>query len=333
MKNLLKAVLSIITFFLSVCLFANCTGSETSKEKFSFVFASDMRTTYSPMFAMFEGCTETEAKFLVLPMNQYVTFSLADIDPKYLSDLREGNVALMIDGKAVSSAVYPVVIQKSSQSKGVDPKMDSRKFMATCIMKDENAFEKDIYYSISYMSLLGYGFTEPGRKMFENGSFFFSEKDFDIEFNEKPFPGGKYSVVKKLNGQFGLCQTVFKGNELILRLDDGNTFRYPLGIFQEHMLERVKNEIVTAITLEESDERWGLRPFAIPAFISSPSSSYSKSSLLDYNYASQHHYRPDVDKYISSLGLDGILTWYTEEGCFFTAEQVENAKKEINSIE
>lgn len=327
MKKLIKIGLSIITLLAVVCLFSNCGGSsDGSNEKVSFVFADVKNQTYTPMFAKFEGCSETEAKFMVVPMNQYATFSLSDVEPEYLSDLKKGNVALMV----VDGTVYPVVVEKSSEVKGADPWWDKRKFIATCILKGNNAFNKKVNYSLCYISLFGYGLTEPGRKMFEKGTFFFGEKDFDIEHRDKPFSGGKYSVVKKLDGKFGLCQTVFKGNELILRLDDGNTFRYPLDIFQEHQRDRVKNEFVTAITLEESNELWGLRPYAIPASISPPSTSYSKSSLLSKHYASQHHYRPHVDAYISSLGIDGILTWNTEEGCFFTAEQVENAKKKMS---
>lgn len=200
---------------------------------YSIVFSGydkEGRSAYDFCKAEFDETNQT----LILSLISGKTFSYPkdEIKDEYLSQVKSGKVTML----CAFGKKCPVVVEKekTQNTKNITSvEYDNRQFAFNSILKsDQIGTGGVIPYRQLYLGLYMLGYCKPGNKMFKDNCFFFYERDFAAEKTGDEFQAhGRFSAARTLDNDYTMCQARFENQELVIRVEDGSTFRYPVELF------------------------------------------------------------------------------------------------------
>lgn len=262
MKKLLFWVgLIVVT---TSCSFSNNSGTENSN---AISFENDINNNASLFFsgrngegvAMFDICyCSFDAATNTLNLEwtfdgewKKQAFSTSEIADECLKSVKNNKVTLIYDG----GKFVPAIIEKDNPQTFADIRTDSRQFTMKSILKGDMSSTimpyKTMYHIFFYL-----GFTKAGTKLLKDGQVFFADEDFkpEITSGEVLKNDGQFSAGYCKGYNFMMCQAVCKDNFLIIRMDDGKTFRYPMELFCfEEQRKAVLEGFVSAFQLNNGN--------------------------------------------------------------------------------
>lgn len=207
---------------------------------------------------------------------------------------------------------------------------DGRMFRLKSILKgSDESDNEDIPYTFSYLPLYLWGFATPGNGLLYDNQFFFSENSLEAPTTTEPLDGGKFSVVADYNGKLQLCQMKYDMDEdmIVLRLEDGRTYRYPAALVFPGFREKVDAEMVSAcitptnnwfpVGIYQSDYRTGYKPARLNI-----ESDYLIGGLWKTIKIK------DARNYLFSKGMSETMINYDK--LFFTREEMDNRPPKEN---
>lgn len=177
------------------------------------------------------------------------TYPLTDIKEEYVGHANNHKVSCVV----LNGKFEPVILEKSPYNDFEDADSDQRKFMIRGILKDSQINEP-AFYSLFYYYLFCNGYTKPASQVMLDGDPFFYIEDFKTEISQ-PMKGGQHSPIMDENERLMWCQALYDADakKLILRLEDGRTYRYPLALFSGHAEKKVKESCVSAILTQNGN--------------------------------------------------------------------------------
>lgn len=210
--------------------FMSTNDEKNSDCCYSIVFSGydkEGRSAFDFCKAEFDETNQT----LILSLVSGKTFSYPkdEIKDEYLSQVKSGKVTMLFAfGKKC-----PVVVEKEETQNITSVDKDRRQFAFNSILKsDQPGTGGVIPYRQLYQGLFLLGYCKPGNKMFKDNCFFFYEEDFIAEKTGDEFKAhGRFSAARTLDNDYTMCQARFENQELVIRVEDGSTFRYPAGLF------------------------------------------------------------------------------------------------------
>lgn len=183
-------------------------------------------------------------------------YPLSVIKDEYIDEVKKNKISAVYK----RGEFYPVVVEKDSNNQfqsAWDPE-DMRQFSYECVLKDVE-LSGQIGYNFIYHGAFLLGFTKVGNQIIQDGQFFFADDDFAPEKTPKGAFGERGTFSAGLSifsppvsndffaedryGQYryALVQLVCEDNNLIIRVDDGSTFRYPLSYLQPWQVSVLQN--------------------------------------------------------------------------------------------
>lgn len=171
------------------------------------------------------------------------SFPLSEIQAQYIDQVKKNKVTLL---KAMGD-FFPAVVEKSDIVYEDSPliEKDKRDYTLRCILKNEDV-SRDYPYILFYNGMYIYGVNKVANQMYEKGRFFFTEADFkpehDNSITEKGFLSAGLSLYSPPQNEFyredkageyrfAVVQSYVENNNLVIKIDDGEVYRYPLNIF------------------------------------------------------------------------------------------------------
>lgn len=183
-----------------------------------------------------------------------IAYPYSELKEEYLDSVKNYKISMI--AKSGGKEYIPAIIVPSSTIVPVFKflsKEDKREFRLKSILKDSDKHDyEDIPYIYSYLPLYLWGFPTPGNALLYDSQFFFSENSVAPTITTEPFSGGKYSVVADYDGKLQLCQMIYDKEEdmIVLRIEDGKTYRYPAALAYPSFREDVvyRNMVSACIT-------------------------------------------------------------------------------------
>ncbi|WP_304303092.1 hypothetical protein [Phocaeicola plebeius] len=168
------------------------------------------------------------------------SFPLSKIQDQYIDRVKKNKVTLL---KAMGD-FFPAVVEKSDIIYEDPPILykDDRQFKLKCILKDSNV-SHEINYPVLYNSMFVYGLNKMANQIYDTGRFFFTEADFEPEYDTSKSDKGYLSAGLSLYSppqnefyrkdkageyRYAVVQSYVEDDYLIIRIDDGQIYRYPL---------------------------------------------------------------------------------------------------------
>lgn len=245
MKNLLFLVGLIMV--ATACTssgssFGNKSKEESKESNISFLILKKHKNgvcDYGFCFSNYDASSQT----LNFDLNgQQYSFELSQIKEEYYDQVKKNKVTLLIGyGEPI-----PAIVEKDETKFETPPviEKDERVFVLHSILKDRDVSKK-YPYTLIYNGLFLNGFCNAGIQSYENGRFFFSEIDSEPEYDDSKSDKGYISAGlalydsphefckkdKRGEYRYALVQTYCEDGYLILKIENGQIYRYPLNIF------------------------------------------------------------------------------------------------------
>ena len=268
MKNLLflAGLIMVTAACSSGTSGTNMTTSENDKEaNISFVIVKKAKNGVCD-FAICKANYDSNAEILHLCIDAGAEFSypLSQIKDEYKEQVKKNKVTLFFG----FGDPLPVVVEKDTSMEEIPGfEQDYRQFTFNSILKGSHASGIG-QYILFYNGMFMNGLCKLGDQLLKNGRFFFTESDFAPEVTGDNYSKkGLFSAGLALCGssnnfykkdkygnpyRFSVVQTFCENGYLVIRIDDGTTYRYPLEVFdpvQRQMLQTEKYPKVSAIRL------------------------------------------------------------------------------------
>lgn len=251
MKNIL--LLSMIALFSSCNFVAKVTEKQEQELK-NISVVPLMGTRKVNSLSDFELCKNyhrNDTLFLeLLESGKVISYPYSALKEEYLESVKNYKVSMIARGW--KRKYIPAVIEPSAfiapAFKCVSEE-DRREYRLISILKDSTEILTDSgFYYYAYLPLYLKGFPKPADGILYRDEFFFSEESLKPEITTDFFPGGNYSVVSDYNGKLQLCQMKFdkENDEILLRLEDGKTYRYPAALVYFAFRDQVVQEKIAA---------------------------------------------------------------------------------------
>ena len=170
------------------------------------------------------------------------SYPLTDIKEEYLDLVKRNKVAISYYKGKCSE---PFVVEKDTSTEVIsDFEQDKRRFIFKPILKSSSCLNGMAQYAHIYEWLIAYGYCKAGDQTLKEGRFFFAEADFAPEKTGKDYASkGLFSAAltrylpqdargkNHLEDKFGRCftvvQTFCEDAYFVIRLENGDTYRYP----------------------------------------------------------------------------------------------------------
>lgn len=331
MKNLLfLAGLIMVTAACSSGSSSNTSGTnmtvneDSRKANVSLVYLGLSGNSGAPLYSLCETSYNASTQELRLEISgvkdDTLTYSLSEIKEEYVDLVKKNKVSVKYEYDEYSynrrkyfqpGKFFPVVLKKAPAEMFPPDNFwhdgELRRFRYECILKN-SVLEGSFSYDVLYHGAFLYGGTKVGNQIMQNGRCFFSLEDFEPEITSEDVFGKKgifsaglanYSPLNDFceedrygTYRYGLVQVLYENNELIIRVQDGKTFRYPASYFHlatVNTLEQTTNPLLVhnqcvPSAVQILNGNW------IPVFIHAPNSdAYRYSSCLWF--ADQNHFQ------------------------------------------
>lgn len=247
-------LISAIVFFAS-CNLDTITNSREEVNNITIVNFSNIGTVSSlDEIELCKNYHRNDTLFLELLFSgNVIAYPYSELQEEYLDSVKNYRVSMI--PRWGKKKYIPAIIEPSTAICPViqDLRQDNRRYVLKSILKDEEGRKAGINdeqpYPYYYLPLYLFGYTKAANNNFLNGEFFFSERMLGAEITSDFFEGGKYSVASDYDGKLQLCQMVYQQEEdiILLRLEDGKTYRYPAAIFYPFE-NKVKEQVSAAPT-------------------------------------------------------------------------------------
>ena len=249
MKKLLFLVgLIMVTTACTIDLSKQQSKEEDKESNFSLVAKLEQNNT---VWNMIICQTNYDDKEQVLYLNiqhdgvhEKVSYPLSDINEAYVEQVKHNKVTTFYD----LDEFIPAVVEKGSFTADISGfEQDTREFTLRSILKGRN-ISRDYKYFWIYQAMFSNGFCKMGDQVLKNGRFFFAETDTEPETTGKNYADkGAFSAGLALYSpsndffredehknpyQFSVIQTFCDNGYLVVRAENGNTYRYPFEIFE-----------------------------------------------------------------------------------------------------
>ena len=291
MKNLLSLVglIMVTTACSSGSSGANMTTSENDKEaNISFVITKKNRNATCE-FALCQANydSNSETLHLVLDGRKEFSYPLSQIKDEYIDLVKNNKVSLLFG----FGEPLPVVVEKDTSSDDVPNfENDFRQFTFNSILKDSHASSIGRYL-LFYNGMFMNGLCKVGDALLKKGRFFFSEADFMPETTGESYSKkGLFSAGLDLYGsshdfhkkdkygnkyQYSIVQTFYEDDYLVIRAEDGATYRYPLEALNSLQREMLRTELHPAVSaIRLNNLHW------IPIYLVQYGEDYRHSGFL-----------------------------------------------------
>lgn len=263
--------------------------------------------------------------------NKVIAYPYSQLKEEYLDSVKNYRITVIPKGR--KNEYIPAIVESAETAVPRYEYLsrdDNRFYILKSILKDNDDM-KVVGYIYTYLPLYLWGFSNAGNKMFYNSEFFFSDKSLEAVKTSEPFTGGKYSVVRDYKGKLQLCQMKYEVEEdvIMLRLEDGRTYRYPAALaFPDFRKLIVDEKVSAAIT---STDNW----FPVKLYECDYRTSYEpvKFNLESY-YLIGGLWKPikikDARNYLFSKGMSESMINFQK--LFFTKEEMDNKppKEDLN---
>lgn len=250
------------------------------------------------------------------------SFPLSKIQDQYIDRVKKNKVTLL---KAMGD-LFPAVVEKSDMVYEDPPVVhkDGREFNLKCILKNQD-ISRTLNYPVLYNGMFVYGLAEMANQVYDKGRFFFTEDDFNPQYDEKPTDKGVISAGlalyesknsfyrKDKSGEYryAVVQSYLEGDYLIIRIEDGQIYRYPLNVLHFKAKKDILNGMNVSAT-QISNGRW------MPVKLIEGMDGYIQESILPiaYNF---HKLRAgnSIMFYQEFLIEQGFFNGYPSAGAFF----------------
>ena len=291
MKNLLflAGLIMVTAACSSGTSGTNMTYKEESKEcNYSFVVVRKASNGVCD-FAVCKADYDNKAQVLHLCIADGKEFSypLSQIKDEYIEQVKNNKVTLLFG----FGDPMPAVVEKDTSTEEIPGfEKDYRQFTFNSILKDSHA-SGICQYLLIYNGMFMNGFCKLGDQVLKNGRFFFTESDFLPETTDKSSASkGLFSAGLALYDsandffkkdrygnpyRFSVVQTFYENGYLVICVEDGKTYRYPLKALnpvQRYTLLNEKQPRISAIQLV--NRRW------IPIYLVQEGEEYRYSGFL-----------------------------------------------------
>ena len=267
---------------------------------------------------------EEETQRLLFEMNgESYTYALDVIQEQYYEQVKNNKVTLFRSG----GNLIPVVVEKDKtfSEKHPDINEDRRVFIFKSILKYDDTQMLD-FYSPFYNWMFLHGFCNAAMQIYEDGRFFFNEKDFDPEYDYSKTDKGYLSAGLALYDsphdfhrkdntgeyRYAIVQSYCEGDYLVLRIEDGQIYKFPLNILNIQARDEIqKGKPVSGLQL--SNRRW------IPVYLSQEYSQYYSIEEVLYLTRNTYNLRKfnNLLNYSDFMLEAGITTSYQPIDYFF----------------
>lgn len=250
-------------------------------------------------------------------------FLLSEIQEQYVKQVKKNKVTLF----KVFGEMAPFIVEKSDIVYKDPPILykDDRQFKLKCILKDSNV-SHEINYPILYNSMFVYGLNKIANQIYDTGRFFFSKADFKPEYDYSKTDKGfisaglaLYNTENKFSREdkagkyrYAVVQSYVEDDYLIIRIDDGQIYRYPLNALRLGE----KEALLTgkhASAYQISNGRW------IPVeLVENMDGVYGHQAMLSLAYKFHNiRSRNNLMFYQEFLIEKGFFNGYPSAGTFF----------------
>ena len=267
-------------------LLENSKSKEESKESnISFVVLEKHRNGVCDYGVCVANYDEGTQKLYLCMKGETYSYCLDEIQDQYHILVKNNKVTLA----RVWGEFIPVVVEKDKTPCEKHPVYndDYRSFTFKSILKDSNVTTSGFYFFV-YNGMFLNGLCNAGNQVYEDGRYFFSKKDFDPEYDYSDIDKGYISAGLALfdsssdfyrkdkagEYRYAVVISYYEDDYLILRIEDGQIYRFPVNIMNIQAKAEVKRgKPVGALQL--SNRRW------IPVFLHQGYGQYySMSELL-----------------------------------------------------
>lgn len=243
----MKKLLFLAGLIMVTVVFTECKSDDGLKNEMkNYSLACIGGNIIEPQLALCEAkIINNELHFILDRGAKTFSYNLSDILDECLNEVKKGQVTLaktnlglipvMVSENKSSNIMYGSFIFKSVLKDAELQKLENMD-MDQKIESMLDAVSFDNAACMTYIrGLFKIGLCKPGMKMYEKGMFFFGESDFKPETTEKQLSGGNYSLTMGLDKVLRLCQTKVTKKEVIIRMEDGKTYRYPKELYSSEI--------------------------------------------------------------------------------------------------